>query len=267
MSERTRRQHHVPQFYLRHFTSDGTHLFAFNKDDKRSFSSSTKGVGQDRDFYNICEKLDDNYVDPLIIDKSITNLEGTLSQWFSEALESLEQSGTITEDQRYQLSLYVAFQYFRTKEFRALSVETVEKLAEADMSILLQQMGIDVPPESFEATFDREKASMLQASRLFDLPTMAEAACGLGSHIWVFGENTTGQPFYTSDNPIASRPHSGIHGILARGIELAFPLSSNRILVMFDRRSFKEKESLEMTTSNFSEEEAEDYNTLQVKSS
>lgn len=152
----------------------------------------------------------------------------------------------------------------RWKEFRTFYIEAVEKLAKAELDVILKQERPDISPDSYHAKFDREKGALLQAKILFDPQIVGEVASGLFSHIWIFGENTSQQPFYTSDNPIAKYAHGRTVGIISPGIEIAFPLTSNKILVMLERSHFKEFEVSEGKIIPYDITKVNYYNRLQV---
>lgn len=49
---KVKKQHYVPQFYLRNFSNDNKQIFVFDKFDKKIFSANIKNVGCQRYFYN-----------------------------------------------------------------------------------------------------------------------------------------------------------------------------------------------------------------------
>jgi len=49
---KVKKQHYIPQYYLRNFSSDGEMLFIFDKPSARIFQSPILQIGQERYFYN-----------------------------------------------------------------------------------------------------------------------------------------------------------------------------------------------------------------------
>jgi hypothetical protein len=85
--------------------------------------------------------------------------------------------------------------------------------------------------------------------------------------------NPTAKPFYTSDDQVARRIHA-IENRTTRplppgvGLEYAYPLNSEFILMMLDRRGLADElVKLERKTVEFPPEAVEQYNAMQVMSS
>ena len=55
--QKTRRQHYVPQCYLRRFCKGGERLFAFDKTTRKSFPTRVADIALQRDFYDLPEDL------------------------------------------------------------------------------------------------------------------------------------------------------------------------------------------------------------------
>jgi len=71
---------------------------------------------------------------------------------------------------------------------------------------------------------------------MYDTAQIVHNSVLLLQHIWVLLKNTSGKPFYTSDSPVTMRGHLGYIGIAEEGIEIAFPLNPNYMLVLLDRK-------------------------------
>jgi hypothetical protein len=89
-------------------------------------------------------------------------------------------------------------------------------------------------------------------------------------HAWIIGVNKTSTPLYTSDNPVVKWGHFkspilSYDGFASPGIEIAFPLTPNFILLIFDRGVFPEMAArLDNKVSQLNEENVTYYNSLQV---
>ena len=53
---KVKREHYVPQAYLRGFTEDGEHLFVFDKSTKTRFGTSVSRIACERYFYDLSDK-------------------------------------------------------------------------------------------------------------------------------------------------------------------------------------------------------------------
>jgi Protein of unknown function (DUF4238) len=90
--------------------------------------------------------------------------------------------------------------------------------------------------------------------------------------LWVIGRNRTDKPFYTSDEPVARKQHPVENRSVSPlppglGLEYAYPLNSEFILVMLDRWMFRGFKDFERKTIEFSPEDVERYNAMQVMTS
>lgn len=120
--------------------------------------------------------------------------------------------------------------------------------------------------------FKDKAVGLLQSKQIFDFDKIEEYAAALRNHIWILGINDTGKPLYTSDNPVVM--HSPLKdflpavGIASPGIEIAFPLSSTRILTIADRAFYGHYEnSFDGKSRNLDAENVKYYNSLQVHDS
>ena len=121
--------------------------------------------------------------------------------------------------------------------------------------------------KDLEYLYSEEGVSFIQARNLsFRAPFCAEIFL---KHIWTVGLNTFGQEkaFYTSDNPVGKRPHYKWSGIESKGIEICFPLSSEVILILWEREYFKKGEVYEDRVIQLTKEQINHYNSIQVTSS
>ncbi|HTU91364.1 MAG TPA: DUF4238 domain-containing protein, partial [Gemmataceae bacterium] len=55
--QKRKRQHYVPQSYLRRFCKDGQQLFAFDKTNRKSVQTSVANVALEHYFYDMPEDL------------------------------------------------------------------------------------------------------------------------------------------------------------------------------------------------------------------
>lgn len=99
--------------------------------------------------------------------------------------------------------------------------------------------------------------------------TLSEILC---EHIWIIFKNESPHSFYTSDHPLVKFGHikdemKSNEGYGSPGIEIAFPINPNYILVMLDREYFN-KFSLQenMVTKITSTDHVKYFNSLQVVS-
>lgn len=94
----------------------------------------------------------------------------------------------------------------------------------------------------------------------------------MNKHIWFIGVNRTNVPFYTSDNPVVKFAHKkesfkSNAGIGSPGVEIAFPISKELIILIREKEFFEEYEKCENTFVLMNEENVKFYNWLQATES
>lgn len=253
---RTRRQHFVPQFYLRRFCKDGKGLWAFDKTTRRTFQARTTDVALQTDFYDLPGDLvqkacPGEQVDLQFVEKSLSQAEGYSKPVLDDLLEAADKQGVIPRPLRLKLAPYLVLQSLRTRLSRDVVAEMTTKFREAEANAYLAAT-MPGAAEKVQITVDIDPKILpvLQARSFFDEDHIVEMAAILNRHIWFIGINKTIQPFYTSDHPFvkkANRHHPGrsFTGLRSPGIEIAFPLDSRHLLVMLERTHFRSMEKFD----------------------
>ena len=88
---KTKKEHYVPQSYLRRFSSDGKQIHVYDKILKRSFTSGIRDVAQESHFYDIPREsfpteLKVSEEDLQAVEKAFNKIEGLFSQTVEEVL-------------------------------------------------------------------------------------------------------------------------------------------------------------------------------------
>ena len=259
-----KKEHYVSQFYLKKFTYDGYRLFVFDKFVKETFPSNIRDIAGENHFYDLPDDFVDKNTDPQIVEKALAVFEDDFSVWINDALKNINNEKRISPKLRVHLSLFLTIQMLRTREARNFQIEAVEKLSKSFLDFAVQQARPDISPKDYQIEYDPKKTPLLQASQIFDLETVGTFAEVLYNHIWLIGKNGTKQPFYTSDNPVVKNAHKRAIGIASEGVEIAFPLTPNLILILRERSFFKKLKGLDSTVIPLSEDNVTYYNSLQV---
>jgi len=91
-----------------------------------------------------------------------------------------------------------------------------------------------------------EMSPLAHAQYMFSEPFIEWVMRIFLSHVWLIGDNQTGQHLFTSDAPVtrSSAMRGCVIGYGARGIEIALPLSSRFMLMLFERSWFTQTRSL-----------------------
>ena len=119
-----------------------------------------------------------------------------------------------------------------------MKIDTKTKQAVVDHLYALNYPGMK--PAKFIPDAGYEQ--VLHAELVFDCDHLIAIAERFWKLLWIVGRNRTEHPFYTSDEPVV-RQHPVINETSGPvppdvGLEFAFPLNDEFILVMLDRRMF-----------------------------
>jgi hypothetical protein len=249
-NQRTKRQHYVPRCCLGRFSKDGDNVWVFDKFTRKQFRAGVMGVAQENGFYDLPPAVLDNKAgggdgDSQLAEKALSRIEESLNRATQRLIDEA-QAGRMLDETRRQVALHAVLQWLRTREQREAIFEGHQKVMQALADAICKKNFPDLPTDQYpRVVCERDNLPAVHVGYLFSEDRIAEYATHLMGHIWVLGVNETIQPFYTSDHPVvkkfhAQHPGEKSAGIRRPGIELAFPLSSRYILVMYDRAYFPE---------------------------
>jgi len=216
----------VPRFYLDSF---GESLFGFDKQTGKVFQTASKNVALERGFYDIDSNID--------LEAVIAKNENRMRTGICELIDKMNPV-TISKEARIMTSLFVALQFVRTKEYRAMIQESGGKLMTEKIKEDPQFEG-----EDFKVTMKDELAQALQAQTIAGNYAVPEVGWTLGHSLWTLLVNKTKVPFWTSDNPVAlfnPMIQSGENsvGFAVMGNQTHFPLNNKLLLIILDPRSY-----------------------------
>lgn len=290
-----KRQHIVPRAYLKGFTPDGKFLWFFDKKSLRSKKVTMRHVAVSDNFYDISDDVlqkIEGEVDPTFVDKFLTSIEGDYATSLRETAR-LKVGDVLTQRQKRDMAFFMALQFMRTVEMR----ESLFNSRTAFVQQLCNDLTkLNFPPEVHYltpiASYDRSSASALHALFITDPEVIGQVAQRLHSHIWQLGVSNSNAVLYTSDSPVVRRTviprvfarpeplqkrdgqlvsqiatNSLYPGVAEPGIEIAFPLSSHRVLLLRDRAHFSLRGAEDNLVVALSLEEVQSLNRLQVEQS
>lgn len=268
----TKRQHFVPQFYLRKFSQDKKRVHVYDKTTRVSKLLPTREVAQEHYFYDLSiDSIPPEHRSPSLdlqtVEHTLSHLENDFSNVLTEFL-NLDVADIITAEQRQRMARFLSFQYVRTRDFRNFVIESDRKLMQTAVNYAVKKK-FPGREHLTPRALDREKASALMQNRyMFDIPKAIHRARILEGHIWIVGENPAGVFNYTSDSPIVTRNISGDAGLTVGfaipGAEVIFPLSPERVLLLREHTAFKSDEAADGRVVPLSSNQVEEFNKLQV---
>lgn len=223
------RQHTVPRFLLKHFSSQGKgkrlRLHAFDKASGRAYATTPDDATVRNTFYNL-----DNHPNRLSLEPLLGIYEHDAAPVIADLLKH-KDIRQLTEDERYKLAVFVAVQRARTFGEKQRIVGVISMLTNklsangATKEQIVETLGL-----SSEGDF---KDIFLQ-----QLVQQTSHISHLLEKDWYLLETTEEHPFYISDNPVVLQnlndcgPYGNL-GLAIRGIEIYLPLSSTMMLAMY----------------------------------
>jgi hypothetical protein len=296
MENKTKRQHYIPQFYLKNFSPDGSELFVYDKMMKKSFKSNVGDVGHEKYFYELPETEKSSEVFETAGVDSKTMMEEVL-QWYdgmcapyiANLLMSLRASQRLspqgefcfepTYSQKLGLSFFAAVQDHRTKESRDKMAQASHLMFESFAEITAKMQFPEIDLSQFRVQTDERYDSLFQSQILLDKDYLEGISrVSAFGRIWMLGVNRTKTPFIVSDHPITMRsydPHPFFRspGWAAPYTEIGIPISSEFILILFcplmfrNRFKYYQEWTLDNNVMEMDDENVLYYNSLQCGNS
>ena len=239
--EKTKKQHYVPQCYLRNFAIKGS---------KKKINVFDKKKEQVRLNQNILDNASERYFYDINIDKILeesseekrndileqlgekykiykNDKEQHLEKFFSEAIESdyseilksiiskaknatpwhIKNCYCMSLSEKILMSVCITAQFWRTKKQRVMLEEGIMKLYKTLIPKLynIEYGNIEgkLSPRDIDVSIGKESMKLQHAEFILDIERLLEFVQVLLKHIWVVYINRTKVPFWTSDAPIA----------------------------------------------------------------
>lgn len=276
----TKKQHYVPQFYLKNFANANDQVYLFDKFTKKSFLANVRDIASERYFYDfpldqqenssdgltdadieITYSYSDNSIDHQIVEKTLSVLESDFAKVLGEILDAVRKRGPIDEEQKITLAYFITIQLLRTTGTRQMITE----LSEILLSLTLEAAP-ELAEQNLRIKFNPKFVALEHATSMFDPNLQLEIMQILLGHIWMIGINDTDFPLYTSDEPVVKIAHNGpgYAGIGSFGIEIVFPITPKYILILADRNAYKLLSRFDSTYTALDRDNIKRYNSLQI---
>lgn len=257
-------QHWAPRFYLKNFANQNGAIFVYDITNGRVRRSGAGKIASHDYFY------DDPHELLLYIFDNPQELENTLGEFeklFSSVLgevlaEAQVHAGTtprsgariITRHLKELLAWFIAMQEVRGKTSREVIVNLRRRRSKIDP----------------QTTFYDDMGAVYQGEVLFSERVVPNFVDRLQRHYWRLGRNTSGIPFYTSDNPVAmhgytSETFASFEEYLGLWTLRCLPLTPEYILLINDQKAFPELRKRDGRVVLIDAENARAYNALQVQ--
>ncbi len=245
MSEGQKKQHYIPDCYLKKFANQSTNdkenffFFGYDKEKKRTFPTSTKDVCKEEDLYTVSNEYHD-VIDSLCENKGKVfeneyfahNEEKLFLSSLNNILLKVRNKQTLTDKEKGEFCWHIAELYLRHPKRKGIILKSIKqsyKDALRSAYMLEQNTKIDIDFDEsiihYEFGYGDDELKKIVASVLFN-------------HKWLFFITEKPRVFYTSCDPISIEFHSNIPpselGITDKFTEILFPLAFDVMLIMWD---------------------------------
>lgn len=229
---RVRRQHYVPQFYLRRFTFDGERLHVYDKFRARRYVSSVANLATETGFYDFPHAIGDTQIvtpgnvfeDPQYLERVYARLETFIAGVVDSILLRLASGGAIPAIQRVALAMFIQNLHTRTSAYRAM----IDQMFREAPDLLIKE-GRD--PFEYRDRFSDEVVAILH-SALMAPAEFQQETYEVADMIWIFGETDPEAPLYSSDNPVGAGQSVLLH-LSGSSSHFALPLSPEYVLMAY----------------------------------
>lgn len=228
-----KRQHFVPQFYLKNFSSDGVHICALPIRGEKPVRTQIKTSCQENYFYGANVE----------IERSIGEFEGKQHAIISKIVENSSLDG-LTETERLHLRLFFTMQYSRTKDmkenfFGKISDHIVETQIKPRMKLSEELKNQGVTSDDIDSI----KLSFSHAHLHGLLIGLCSPYLLLDLDIFLL-HNYTENEFITSDAPISINNYINIPpfnfvGLSSQGLQLFCPISPKIAILFVDKNAYR----------------------------
>ena len=277
----TKKEHYVPRCYLEHFEGTDGRIKVFDKRLIQERNQLKEEIAFENYFYDIkfdeiIKKIDSGkhqamqddimrltgvnnwdeikkrLMDSKYIEKDfLSKIEGEYGNLLKAIIAKsyngndwvIKNCRPFSPDEKAYLSFFIAIQAIRTKTYREMIKQTIEKGYKALIYKQLNNSEYPIPEDSFSIKVSDDFVKLQHAQTLLDEDVSVDLAETFLDHIWVMYVNKTTLPFYTSDNPVLTIPHKkdkhrSYSGFASEGIEIVFPVTPNLLIAMYDKNIY-----------------------------
>lgn len=269
-NQKTKKQHYVPQSYLKAWAIPGSYqVHVYDKKLNKKRINNINDIASENYFYDVnpneifSEEVlsamreeglswDSNELSQGIEHAFANEVEGKFANLLKELISKANSATPwivhncyfISEDKKGELAAYLAIQYVRTKQVRTHIIESANCLGQA-----LKDMGASEETMA-KHVISNEASKNIHTQMIMDFEHLSEIAISFLNLTWILCLNKTKQKLYTSDSPIGTHAHinhpfMSMSGLRSKGVEVFFPISPDCILVMFDGEYHSQNAHLE----------------------
>lgn len=245
-----KRQHYVPQFYLRNFSSDGCSLHIYNIKSRKLIKNAPYDTQCYRNyFYGKNGHIEDMFME----------IENMVAPIFRRIISSMGVN-TINNDEFSSILIFTVLQSCRTEHAATWNNEVADKIGKLFLS--KEKLLKDINLDDYQITLDDPVILSIQAA--FE---MYHFGLDLRCKILI---NKTKTKFITSDNPVIfHNQYTRINsretsiGIACSGIQIFYPISPELLLFFYDESIYRVGSNNKNYCEIYSDIEIQNINTFQ----
>lgn len=259
-----KKQHYVPQVYLRQFKIDDKNVFAFVKANKHLCPQRISDICQYSNFYKTLTYNNPDYIEDILFANDVEPKFKKVLDIFNDITKNIIDKNInmydFTQEQRLEISRQIVFQYMRTPFYRKVIVNNQQNEIVQEISNFCASIGIIVE----EIGLVKDEAA-IHSVPLTDFEIVNELSEEIANEKWDILFSIV--DFFTSDNPLIIIPIENMP--VSDSVELKyfdkiiFPISPNILLRI--KRSEKEENDNTVVIEKISSAKLKEINSLIFK--
>lgn len=235
-----KKQHYVPQTYLRNFTDQSGYIQVYDKNMDQYFKQTPANAGYSKHFYTVDINGDNDFFIEKLLAEHVDSL-------LSPIIRKIEEGELITDQDKKDIAIFLTFQHLRTPAQRKNYNNMVDQFYKKVNKILFSMKKVngkleysDEEISQIENIFKNEEYKVIvpkEQSLAFMLDFSEEMSRMLANHNIIILEASQKSEFITSDNPYCmvkekwSLEYSG-YGVI--NTTKVFPLTPRYLLILKD---------------------------------
>lgn len=245
-------QHHVPQTYLRNFSSrkkDDYYVWTWDNRTKKIFNSNIENVAVERHFYTI-DNLQDKYVWETFYAKTIEPLMNRALSNVINRTENIlvtDRAVVLSNELKKELAIIMVCQLFRSKHSREFTTKIYKREAPVILEHTKSLFGgkgnseVDKYLEAFPYSENLFRLSVMES--VTNPEQVAKIASMLFERYWILYRIIGEQEFITSDNPVMFMNRCNLdvtpfsNGIVNEQTVVYYPISPKVLLALYSKES------------------------------
>ena len=269
-------QHYVPQTYLRRFQAGDKLIWSFDREKHSAGrrARAIKSVCSSDHYYDLPATLDRTSVEFFQrVEKDLQRVEDIGTRFLQSSVNGLSKIlGQPIDPRQWQrppirlyknLTDYVALQFLRTEAARKIVRIGLHDMTRQHMQEIADEIapGVDVSSWNF-----RVRENWIKYYHILTIYNFRDYGDYFYKKIWRFGINSTEHVLWTSDNPVAvlsQKPDSTRPDLEEHGVRIAFPLSPQLVLIMYEDKYYQRMASLDGKPISLSVDDVSELNELQ----